>query len=64
MLKGFLSLRNVDYVVKNVSTDLEGRAELLAMGFDATPVAVIGAMKLPGFDAEAIDHALALLEEE
>jgi hypothetical protein len=37
MVKGFLSLRNVEYIVKNVSTDLEGRAELLAMGFDLTP---------------------------
>jgi hypothetical protein len=62
MVKGFLSLRNVEYIVKNVSTDLEGRAELLAMGFDSMPVVVIGDHQLPGFDAEAIDHALASLE--
>jgi hypothetical protein len=62
-VKGFLSLRNAEFVVKNVSTDLEGRAELLAMGFDSTPVTVIGDRQLPGFDAEAIDHALAMLEE-
>lgn len=63
MVKGFLSLRNANFVEKNVSTDLEGRAELLAMGFDSTPVTVIGERQLPGFDVEAIDHALALLEE-
>ncbi|MBT4124903.1 MAG: glutaredoxin family protein [Chloroflexi bacterium] len=62
MVKGFLSLRNVDFIVKNVSTDPEGRAELLAMGFDSTPVAVIGEHRLPGFDVEAIDHALASLD--
>lgn len=62
MVKGFLSLRNVEYIVKNVSTDLEGRAELLAMGFDSTPVVVIGDHQLPRFDVEAIDHALASLD--
>ena len=63
MVKGFLSLRNVEFTVKNVSTDLEGRTELLALGFDSTPVALIGNQVLPGFDVEAIDRALALLDE-
>jgi hypothetical protein len=63
MVKGFLSLRNVEYIVKNVSTDLEGRAELLKLGFDSTPVALIGDQALPGFDVEAIDRALTLLDD-
>jgi hypothetical protein len=58
-VKGFLSLRNVEYVEKNVSTDLEGRAELVAMGYDSTPVTVIGDRQLTGFDAVLIDEALA-----
>ena len=58
-MKGFLSLRNVEYVEKNVSTDLEGRAELVAMGYDSTPVTVIGDRQLTGFDAVLIDEALA-----
>ena len=58
-MKGFLSLRNVEYVEKNVSTDLEGRAELAAMGYDSTPVTVIGGRQLTGFDAVLIDEALA-----
>jgi hypothetical protein len=62
MVKGFLSLRNIEYTVKNVSTDIEGREELLALGFDSTPVAVIGKQVLPGFDVEAIDQALATLD--
>ena len=64
MVKGFLSLRNVEYTVKNVSTDPEGQAELLALGFDSTPVALIGDQALPGFDVEAIDQALALLDDK
>ena len=63
-MKGFLSLRNVEYVEKNVSTDLEGRAELEAMGYDSTPVTVIGDRRLTGFDAVLIDEALAALAPE
>jgi hypothetical protein len=62
MVKGFLSLRNVEYIVKNVTTDIEGREELLALGFDSTPVAVIGTQVLPGFDTKAIDQALAAFD--
>ena len=59
MVKGYLSLRNVEYVEKNVSTDMEGRAELIAMGYDSTPVLIIGDLRLTGFDSESIDEALA-----
>ena len=55
MVKGYLSLRNVEYVEKNVSTDLEGRAELIAMGYDSTPVLLIGDRRLTGFDTGLID---------
>ncbi len=63
MVKGFLSLRNAEFVEKNVSTDPDGRAELIAMGYDTTPVTVIGDSQLQGFDAGKIDEALALLAE-
>ena len=61
MVKGYLSLRGVEFIVKNISTDLEGRAEMIEMGFDSTPVTVIGDQKLSGFDVPAIDKALAAL---
>ena len=64
MVKGFLSLRGAEYVEKNVSTDLEGRAELIAMGYDSTPVTVIGDRRLPGFDTGLIDEALAELGKQ
>ncbi|MBN4064276.1 glutaredoxin family protein [Dehalococcoides mccartyi] len=64
MVKGYLSLKNVEFIDKNVSTDIEGRSELLAMGFDSTPVTVIGDRQLAGFDTTAIDEALAQMDEE
>lgn len=63
-MKGFLSLRNVEYVEKNVSTDLDGRDELVAMGYDSTPVTVIGDRQLTGFDAVLMDEALAALSSK
>lgn len=64
MVKGFLSLRNAEYVEKNVSTDLEGRSELIVMGYDSTPVTVIGDRQIEGFDTGLIDDALAELDPE
>ena len=64
MVKGYLSLRGVEFVVKNISTDLEGRAEMIEMGFDSPPVTVIGDQRLSGFDVPAIDRALASLNTD
>lgn len=61
MVKQFLILRGVDFTEKNVSTDLEGRSELLALGFDTTPVTVIGEKIVPGFDTSDLDAALQTL---
>ncbi len=61
MVKGFLSLRGVPFVEKNISKDLTGRAELLALGFDSTPVTIVGKRCISGFDAAQIDEALAAL---
>ena len=61
MVKGFLSLRMVEFVEKNVSTDLDGRAELVSMGYDSTPVTIIGRRQITGFDTDLIDDALAEL---
>lgn len=61
MVKQFLVLRGVEFTEKNVSVDLEGRAELIALGYDATPVTVIGDRVLEGFDTGEIDTALQKL---
>lgn len=64
MVKAFLELRNREFTEKNVSTDLEGRSELLGMGYDSTPVTVIGERQVEGFDVVEIDQALAALDSE
>ncbi len=61
MVKQFLVLRGVEFTEKNVSIDLEGRSELVKLGFDSTPVAVIGDRVLEGFDTSEIDEALQTL---
>ncbi len=61
MVKGFLRLRGRDFIERNVSTDQQGREQLLAMGWDTTPVTVIGNRVVDGFDADRIDEALAAL---
>lgn len=64
MVKAYLAMKGHQYVEKNVSRDLEGRAELVALGFDATPVTVIGKRVVEGYDGEAIDSALAELASQ
>lgn len=59
MVKEFLRLRGREFVERNVSVDLEGRQALLDLGFDATPVTVIGDTVVDGFDVDKIDAALA-----
>ncbi len=61
MVKQFLVLRGVEFTEKNVSVDADGRAELIALGYDATPVTVIGDQVLEGFDTGEIDTALQTL---
>ena len=61
MVKQFLVLRGVDFTEKNISIDLEGRSELIELGFDVTPVTVIGQQVLEGFDTGEIDAALSAL---
>lgn len=61
MVKAFLSLRNAEFVEKNVSKDLEARAELIALGYDSTPITLIGDRSLEGFNTAALDDALAAL---
>jgi glutaredoxin len=62
MVKAFLALRKVTFIEKNISTDLEGRTELIKMGYDTTPVTVIGDRHISGFDATQIDEALKDLD--
>lgn len=61
MVKEFLVLRGVEFKEKDVSTDLDGRKELLALGYDSTPVTVLGDTVVEGFDTGDLDAALQAL---
>ncbi len=61
MVKEFLSLMGAEFTERNVSVDLEGRRQLLALGFDTTPVTVVGDEVIEGFDGAALERALSKL---
>ena len=46
----FLSQRGVPFVAKDVSTDTEARAELMALGSRSTPTIKVGGDVLIGFN--------------
>jgi len=46
----FLSQRGIPFVAKDVSTDLEARAELIALGSRSTPTIKVGPEVLIGFN--------------
>jgi glutaredoxin len=54
----FLSQKGIAFVAKDVSTDLEARAELIALGSRSTPTIKVGDEVLIGFNPTKL---LALL---
>jgi glutaredoxin len=58
-VKEFLSRAGVPFTACNVEEDDTAYRELIARGFRTVPVTVIGDRVLKGFDAAALDAALA-----
>ena len=59
-MKGFLSQKNVQFEVRDITADESAERELLDMGFTAVPVTVVGkAPPILGADFRAIERALA-----
>jgi glutaredoxin len=58
-VKEFLSREHVPFVVRNVDEDDAAYDELLAHGFRAVPVTIVGDQAIAGFDPVALRHALA-----
>ena len=54
----FLSQRGIPFVAKDVSTDLEARAELIALGSRSTPTIKVGSEVLIGFNPAKLLAAL------
>ena len=42
MAKEYMKLRKISFSEKNVSTDLDAQVEINKLGFDTTPIIVIG----------------------
>jgi glutaredoxin len=58
-VKEFLSRAGVPFIALNVDEDEAAYDALIARGFRAVPVTVIGERAVKGFDAEALTAALA-----
>jgi glutaredoxin len=57
--KAWLSEQGIPYSERRVDQDPAAIAELLALGYQTTPVLKIGETVIVGFDSGKIAHALA-----
>ena len=58
-MKEFLSQAGLPFTARNVEEDDTAYDELIALGFRTVPVTVIGDAVVKGFDAAALDAAIA-----
>ena len=58
MVKEFLSQRGIAYSERDVSESEEAFAELELLGYFTTPVTVIGAEVVVGFDKKRLEELL------
>jgi glutaredoxin len=56
----FLSQRNIDFVEKNIRTDLDAMQEMVRINSQSTPTTVIDDEVIIGFDKERISALLGL----
>jgi glutaredoxin len=56
--KKFLDSMSINYVERNVSTDVSARTELMKMGFMGVPVIMIDDKVVQGFDKDRIIELL------
>lgn len=58
MVKEFLSERQVEYILKNVTSDPEALREFRQRGYLLPPVTVVDGQVVAGFDPQALDALL------
>ena len=56
----FLSQRNIDFIEKNIRTDLDAIQEMVGMNSQSTPTTVIDDEVIIGFDKVRISELLEL----
>jgi len=59
-VKEFLSQQQVKYVERNIAADERALADLVALGFQTTPVTLIDGEPVIGFNAVRISELLGL----
>jgi arsenate reductase-like glutaredoxin family protein len=58
-VREFLSQRNIEYTEFDVTRDEAAHAELVRMGYHATPVVVAGKEVVPGFEPAILERLLS-----
>ncbi len=58
MMKDYLTEKGVSYTERNVSSDMEARKELMAMGHMGVPVTIVDGTEVVGYDTQKIDDLL------
>lgn len=58
--KNFLKENNVEFVEKNVSTDMDARRDLMAKGHMGVPVIYVDDVEIVGFDKGRLVELLGL----
>ena len=56
----FLSQRNIDFIEKNIRTDLDAMQEMVEINSQSTPTTVIDGEVIIGFDRQKISEMLGL----
>jgi len=56
--KEYLNEKGIEFIEKNVSTDMDARKELMKMGFMGVPVIQIGEETIEGFNKAELDRIL------
>jgi hypothetical protein len=59
-VKEFLSQQHVEFVERNIAVDERALADLVALGFQTTPVTLIDGEPVIGFNAARISELLGL----
>lgn len=60
MVKDYLNEKNVAFVERNVSSDVEARKELMSKGFMGVPIIYVEDEVIQGFDKAKLDELLGL----
>jgi len=54
--KDYLKSKGIEYIEKNVSTDMEARKELMGMGYMGVPIILVDDKVIEGFNKAKLDE--------